>query len=90
MLSNAYKYMDHGTVAVRVQWQDGTQTLSVADTGKGISKENIPYISFAGIVLVALRQPNRAAINDRLRWFMENIDILVPDFRRVYDCDLTA
>lgn len=44
LLSNAYKYTDHGTVTVRVHWQDGTLTLSVADTGKGISKENIPHI----------------------------------------------
>ena len=28
----------------------------------------------AGIVVVALRQPNRAAIHARLKWFMENID----------------
>ena len=28
----------------------------------------------AGIVVVALRQPNRAAINGRLKWFMENIE----------------
>ena len=28
----------------------------------------------AGIVVVALRQPNRAAIHARLRWFMENIN----------------
>lgn len=27
----------------------------------------------AGIVVVALRQPNRAAINSRLKWFMDNI-----------------
>lgn len=27
----------------------------------------------AGIVVVALRQPNRAAINARLKWFMENV-----------------
>ena len=44
LLSNAYKYTDRGTVTVRVGWQDGTLTLSVADTGKGISKENIPRI----------------------------------------------
>ena len=30
--------------------------------------------SHSGIVVVALRQPNRAAIHSRLRWFMENVD----------------
>ena len=30
--------------------------------------------SHAGIVVVALRQPNRAAIHSRLKWFMENIE----------------
>ena len=44
LLSNAYKYTDKGTVTVRVGWQDGTLTLSVADTGKGISEENISRI----------------------------------------------
>lgn len=44
LLSNAYKYTDRGTVAVRVRWQDGTLTLSVADTGKGISQENMKRI----------------------------------------------
>ncbi len=29
--------------------------------------------SHAGIVVVALRQPNRAAIHARLKWFMENV-----------------
>ena len=28
----------------------------------------------AGIVVVALRQPNRAAINSRLKWFMGNVE----------------
>ena len=28
----------------------------------------------AGIVVVALRQPNRAAIQVRLKWFLENVD----------------
>ena len=28
----------------------------------------------AGIVVVALRQPNRAAIHARLKWFMENVE----------------
>ena len=44
LLSNAYKYTDRGTVTVRVVWQDDTLTLSVADTGKGISKENVSRI----------------------------------------------
>ena len=28
----------------------------------------------AGIVVVALRQPNRAAIHARLKWFIENVE----------------
>lgn len=36
----------------------------------------VPLIhpAHAGIVVVALRQPNRAAIHARLKWFMENMD----------------
>ena len=39
-------------MTVRVGWQDGTLTLSVADTGKGISKENVsrvlqPFVQLA-------------------------------------------
>ena len=30
--------------------------------------------SHSGIVAVALRQPNRAAIHARLKWFMENVE----------------
>ena len=44
LLSNAYKYTDHGTITVRVVWQDGTLSLSVADTGKGISEKDIARI----------------------------------------------
>ena len=44
LLSNAYKYTDRGTITVRVRWNDGTLVMSVADTGKGISKENIDRI----------------------------------------------
>lgn len=44
LLSNAYKYTDRGTVTVRVRWDDGTLSLSIADTGKGISKEDIDRI----------------------------------------------
>lgn len=45
LLSNAYKYTDEGTVTVQADWQDdGTLTISVSDTGKGITKENISRI----------------------------------------------
>ena len=44
LLSNAYKYTDRGSVAVRVRWHEGTLTLSVADTGRGIAKENLDRI----------------------------------------------
>ena len=44
LLSNAYKYTDRGTVTVRVRWREGTLTLSVADTGRGIAKENLDRI----------------------------------------------
>ena len=44
LLSNAYKYTVRGTVAVRVRWRDGTLELSVSDTGKGISQENVARI----------------------------------------------
>ena len=44
LLSNAYKYTDHGTITVSVRWHEGTLTLSVADTGNGIAKEDIERI----------------------------------------------
>lgn len=44
LLSNACKYTDRGTVSVRVRWHGGTLTLAVADTGKGISKEDMERI----------------------------------------------
>ena len=44
LLSNAYKYTEQGVITVRVQWQDGTLVISVADTGIGISEENISRI----------------------------------------------
>ncbi|MBQ9336648.1 MAG: response regulator [Lentisphaeria bacterium] len=45
LLSNAYKYTDRGEITVRVSWQEGgTLVLSVADTGKGISGENLTRI----------------------------------------------
>ena len=44
LMSNACKYTARGTITVRVGWQDGTLTLSVADTGKGIAKEDLVRI----------------------------------------------
>ena len=44
LLSNAYKYTDSGTVTVRVAWHGGTLELSVSDTGKGISEEDLGRI----------------------------------------------
>ena len=44
LLSNAYKYTDRGTITVRARWHEGTLVLSVADTGKGIAKEDIDRI----------------------------------------------
>lgn len=44
LLSNAYKYTNRGTITVKVAWRDGTLALSVADTGIGISEENIARI----------------------------------------------
>lgn len=32
-----------------------------------------------GIVVVALRQPNRTAINARVKWFIENVDEPLSD-----------
>ena len=44
LLSNAFKYTDHGRILLKTTWNDGTLTLSVIDTGKGISAENIDRI----------------------------------------------
>jgi signal transduction histidine kinase len=44
LLSNAYKYTAFGTISVRARWEDGTLELAVADTGKGISEEDIARI----------------------------------------------
>lgn len=44
LLSNAYKYSSHGTVTVSLRWESGTLILSVADTGVGISQENLERI----------------------------------------------
>ena len=52
LLSNAYKYTDRGTITVCARWQEGTLTLSVADTGRGIAKEDLgrilqPFVQLA-------------------------------------------
>ena len=44
LLSNACKYTDRGSVLLRTAWRDGTLTLSVADTGRGISPEDVERI----------------------------------------------
>lgn len=44
LLSNAYKYTDKGRILLKTTWNEGTLTLSISDTGKGISKENISRI----------------------------------------------
>ena len=44
LLTNAYKYTAYGTISVRVRWADGTLEIAVADTGKGISGEDISRI----------------------------------------------
>ena len=44
LLSNACKYTDHGRILLRTVWRDGTLTLAVADTGRGISPEDIERI----------------------------------------------
>ena len=50
LIGNAVKFTAHGSITVRAAYdQDGTFSLSVADTGRGISPENVsklmsPYI----------------------------------------------
>ena len=43
-LSNAFKYTDRGSITLRTKWDAGTLTLSVADTGRGISQEDLSRI----------------------------------------------
>lgn len=49
ILNNALKYTEKGSVSLFIQWRKGEGkraviTYRVEDTGKGIKKENIPYL----------------------------------------------
>lgn len=49
LIGNAVKFTVKGSITVRASYHDGTFLLSVADTGRGISRENIsklmsPYV----------------------------------------------
>lgn len=49
LIGNAVKFTTNGSITIRASYIDGTFTLSVSDTGRGISEENIkklmsPYV----------------------------------------------
>jgi signal transduction histidine kinase/ActR/RegA family two-component response regulator len=45
LLSNAVKFTNHGgSIEVRVGWRDKAAHVTVADTGRGIAPEFLPYI----------------------------------------------
>ena len=44
LLSNAYKYTDAGRITLTLKWHARELAISVADTGKGISRENLSRI----------------------------------------------
>lgn len=44
LLDNAIKYTDAGSVNVRVDWDDEKASITVRDTGVGISQEDLPYV----------------------------------------------
>jgi signal transduction histidine kinase len=44
LISNAYKFTFAGEIAIRLQQQEGTVVLSVADTGTGIPAHELPRI----------------------------------------------
>lgn len=45
LISNAFKYTERGRIILRTEWQAGTLTLSVSDTGQGISETDIERIA---------------------------------------------
>ena len=49
LIGNAVKFTDRGSITIRATYRDGNFALSVTDTGRGISQENIrklmsPYV----------------------------------------------
>ena len=44
LLDNAIKYTEAGSVNVRVGWDDEKVTITVRDTGIGISEQDLPYV----------------------------------------------
>lgn len=49
LIGNAVKFTERGSITIRATYRDGDFALSVSDTGRGISKENIrklmsPYV----------------------------------------------
>ena len=52
LIGNAVKFTEKGSITVRASYEKGAFTLSVADTGRGIPRENIgklmlPYVQLA-------------------------------------------
>jgi signal transduction histidine kinase len=45
LLSNAYKYTAAGTIDVTLSYTQHTLELTVQDTGRGISRESLPYLT---------------------------------------------
>lgn len=45
LLDNAIRYTEHGSVTIRMKWENQKEVLvSVEDTGKGIPEEELPYL----------------------------------------------
>lgn len=44
LLSNAVKYTEKGKICLNLTYSDRFLTVEVSDTGKGVNKEDIPYI----------------------------------------------
>ncbi|MCO6185310.1 ATP-binding protein [Rhizobium sp. L1K21] len=44
LISNAVKFTDEGTVTFKAEYRSQVATFTIADTGRGISEENLPHI----------------------------------------------